>query len=67
MIERRLLQPLLALALLCGADAQQGVQLTNRDRQLAPARWWCRDPSHAESMFCKTAVLKEAIAVRTHG
>ena len=35
----------------------------NRDRQLAPARWWCAQPEHAPSMFCKTAVLKDAIAM----
>merc|ERR1719181_2412555 len=35
----------------------------NRDRQLAPARWWCQQAEHASSMFCKTAVLKDAIAM----
>jgi len=35
----------------------------NRDRQLAPARWWCAQSSNAGSIFCKTAVLKDAIAM----
>ena len=33
-------------------------------RHFAPQRWWCADErGHATSMLCKTAKLKEAIAV----
>ena len=44
---------------LCPARAQ-----TNRDRQWAPARWYCSpERGHGDGIFCKTAVLKEAIAM----
>ena len=35
---------------------------SRRDRKIAPARWWCdKSRGHSGSMFCKTALLKEAI------
>jgi len=51
-----------ALLLLCARHALS--QISHRDRQLAPARWYCdASRGHTNSIFCKTAVLKEAIAM----
>lgn len=53
---------LLVLLLSSRSNGQQ--QFTNRDRQLAPARWWCApERGHADGIFCKTAILKDAIAM----
>lgn len=39
---------------------------SRRDRKLAPSRWWCgASRDNSGSMLCKTAILKEAIALAT--
>jgi hypothetical protein len=58
---RPTLAPMLLLLLSTGVSGDGA--LANRDRQLAPARWWCKQSEHASSTFCKTAMLKDAIAM----
>ena len=46
----------LLLGMLPSSAGGEGMH-ANRDRQLAPARWWCRKAENTPSTFCKTAGL----------
>ena len=43
-------------------------QHKERDRKFAPTRWWCTpERGHADGTFCRTAALREAIAMAEPG